>query len=87
MVLSARKIVRRLKLIVLFLFLTFCLYKGLVLVQEWIQPVDKYREPVGRAIKVFGVGAEEKDIIRREALRDGGISAAEQLKRFYRIGE
>ncbi|WJH34262.1 DUF4227 family protein [Paenibacillus aurantius] len=77
MIVSVRKIAQRFKLILLFVALTVCLYQLLALAQPWIKPVDRYREPTGRAVKVF----------RDEAVREEQLTMGERLKRFYWYGQ
>jgi hypothetical protein len=77
MIISLRKLVKGAKLVFVFLLLTYCLYQGMSIVREWIRPADRYREPSGRAVKVF----------REEAVWEEGFTLGERLKRFYWYGE
>ncbi|GIP32308.1 DUF4227 family protein [Paenibacillus sp. J2TS4] len=56
MILSVRKWVQRFKFLVTFVILTYLMYLLLAVITEWIQPMDRYREPGGRAVKVFHPG-------------------------------
>jgi len=71
------KWIERLKFIALFLALTFLLYHLLHLASDWMEPWDKYKEPAGNAVKVFGNGPNEQ---ADWTLRD-------RLKLFYWYGE
>lgn len=79
MIISVGKWLERLKFILLFLVLTLLFSKMFGALTAWIEPQQKYREPKGNAVKVFGAaankGAEEE------------ISFKERLKLFYWIGE
>jgi Na+-transporting NADH:ubiquinone oxidoreductase subunit NqrC len=77
MILSLRKARQRLKFIVLFIVLTFVLYHMLSLLAVWLQPQQRYREPFGRAEKVF----------QHEAMEDQKISVKQRLLQFYWYGE
>lgn len=44
---------KRAKFLTVFLLGTYVMYELLFTVSTWIAPVDKYREPHGRAVKVF----------------------------------
>ncbi|MGN7380891.1 DUF4227 family protein [Paenibacillus sp. SAFN-117] len=63
MILSVRKWVQRFKFLITFIVLTYLMYLLLAVISEWIQPADRYKEPGGRAVKVFQPGrlAEEPD--------------------------
>ncbi|MCZ8512860.1 YqzK family protein [Paenibacillus filicis] len=79
MVFHARKWMERFRFIVLFTAFTFLIYHALLLVTQWIEPAQKYKEPSGRAIKVFQPNEPF-------GLRDKA-SMGERLKLFYLIGE
>lgn len=55
MIVSLRKVWNRLKFVALFLLLTYAMAHLLGSVSDWISPVDKYREPQGKAMKVFQI--------------------------------
>ncbi|MDF2922055.1 MAG: hypothetical protein K0R57_969 [Paenibacillaceae bacterium] len=77
MILSLRKWIERAKFIALFVVLTFVLYQILAVLSSWMQPVHKYRQPVGRSVKVF---QQEKGTMDAESI-------SERLKLFYWYGE
>lgn len=81
MIISLRKISRWMQMMILVCLFSFILYKMLEVVQVWIQPVDKYREPIGDSLKVNAEYAKMptdaywlNDLITR-------------LKLFYFVGE
>ncbi len=67
----------RFKFLLLFVIFTFALYHFMVLVSSWLEPPQKYREPAGKAVKVFHhqISQVEKEPI------------SERLKLFYWYGE
>jgi hypothetical protein len=77
MVVSLRKWIDRAKFIALFAVLTFVLYQMLSVLTAWMQPVHKYRQPDGRALKVF---QQEPGTMDAESM-------PERLKLFYWYGE
>ncbi|MCI3920218.1 YqzK family protein [Paenibacillus sp. TRM 82003] len=77
MILPLRRWLHRLKYIMLFLVLTYAIYHVFDVVAAWIEP-DKYREPGGRAVKVF-----RQDAPTEEAYD----TVAERLRFFYWYGE
>jgi hypothetical protein len=79
MVLYFRKWINRLKFALLFAVCTFALYHVLAVLTTWIEPMNnKYREPSGRALKVFQY--------EHKSLLDGG-SISDRLRLFYWYGE
>ncbi len=76
MIVSLRKVMERGKFVILFIVLTFLLYHAFGIISAWIQPVERYREPKGRAVKVFQNGG----------FSENG-SMADRLKLFYWYGE
>lgn len=77
MIVSMRKWVERAKFMVLFVVLTIVLYQVLAVLNTWLQPVHKYRQPEGRAVKVF----------RQDTSTMDAPSISERLKLFYWYGE
>ncbi|WP_274651719.1 DUF4227 family protein [Paenibacillus humicola] len=77
MVVSVRKMVRRLIFIVLLVLLTFVTYGSCRYIAAWIAPDDPYRVPQGQALKVFqpGLGGT------------GSESIVDRLRLFYWYGE
>ncbi|MCY9517183.1 DUF4227 family protein [Paenibacillus apiarius] len=78
MIVPVRKLLERLKFIALFLLLTYAMAHLFGTVTEWISPVDKYREPHGKAVKVF------------QADEDANLEPAtftDRLRLFYWLGE
>lgn len=77
MIFSLRKWIERAKFIVLFVLLTFVLYQMLAVLTAWMEPVQKYRQPSGSAVKVFN---QEYGTMDAEDM-------PERLKLFYWYGE
>lgn len=80
MVISLRKGLKWLRLVILFGALACMFFYSLKLFTDWITPVDHYRIPEGHAVKVFG----------RQALSEGyehPIALLERLRFFYWYGE
>ena len=77
MVVSLRKIFRRLLFVILLSVLTFVMYGSCRYIAAWIAPDDPYRIPQGHALKVFKPDPDGPDA--------GTIS--ERLKLFYWYGE
>ena len=67
----------RLRFTIFFLVMTVVLHSLLGWFQGWLTPVDPYKEPEGRAVKVFqsGVGHE------------ADTSPGDRLRLFYWLGE
>lgn len=79
MIISVRQISRFLRMIVFVAILSFICFKVLGIVQAMIEPVDKYREPRGDAVKVDAPLAEAPPTAWEEVLG--------RLSLFYKIGE
>ncbi|MCZ8520610.1 MULTISPECIES: YqzK family protein [Paenibacillus] len=75
---SLRRWKERFRFLVLFTAFTVALYHALLLITGWIEPGSRYREPSGRAVKVF--------LNEGDALAGTG-TIRERLKLFYEIGE
>lgn len=71
-----RKWKERLLFFLLFIILTCMLYNVMLWTQSWIDPTPKYKEPSGKAVKVFG----DHMVADRGAFVD-------RLKFFYWYGE
>ncbi|PZE22016.1 DUF4227 family protein [Paenibacillus xerothermodurans] len=77
MVLYVRRWVEWSKYVILFVVFTYALYHMLITVSQWIEPTERYKEPTGRAVKVFN---------NHLSLSDQG-SMGDRLKLFYWLGE
>ena len=77
MIIPFRRWLERLKFLLVFSVLTYALYHLFGYVTAWMEP-NKYREPDGRAVKVF----QQQSVSESERL-----SAIDRLKLFYWIGE
>jgi len=77
MIISGRKLLKRLKYVILFLVLTYLMSYAVALFLDWIQPAHRYREPSGEAVKV----------LQQSMYDNGNISFTERLKLFYWYGE
>jgi len=77
MIFFYRKWLNRAKFILMFVIFTFMLYHLMAVVTEWVKPLDKYREPAGKSLKVFqhSGGIQESE------------SIFERLRLFYWYGE
>ncbi|MDF2644247.1 MULTISPECIES: DUF4227 family protein [unclassified Paenibacillus] len=79
MIFSYRKLVVRLRFILLFMTLTVILYQVMLVLTGWIQPVNKYRAPTGKSVKVFGQH-------EHASVSDTG-KMSDRLRLFYWYGE
>lgn len=78
MVVSVRKWLERLRFLIIFVALTYLMIYLIGLLSDWIAPVDRYREPQGKAVKVF----------RQEPMEDlTAATMADRLRLFYWYGE
>ncbi|TKH41867.1 YqzK family protein [Paenibacillus sp. FSL R10-2782] len=80
MVLSLRRGLKWLRLVILFGAFACMFYYSLGMFRDWITPVDHYRIPEGHAVKVFG-GQELSDVPEHKA------AVSERLRFFYWYGE
>lgn len=81
MIISLSRISRWMQMMILVCLFSFILYKMLEVVQVWIQPVDKYREPRGDTLKVNAEHAE------RQTDAAWLNELITRLKLFYFVGE
>ncbi|GFZ99333.1 hypothetical protein GCM10008018_51970 [Paenibacillus marchantiophytorum] len=79
MIFSYRKLLVRLRYMLLFMALTVILYQVMFVLSGWIQPVNKYRTPTGKSVKVFD---QQEHVL----LSDKG-SMSQRLRLFYWYGE
>jgi hypothetical protein len=80
MVISLRRGLKWLRLVVLFVVLACMFYYSLRLFTDWITPVNHYRIPEGHAVKVFG-GQDLSDTPEHKT------AVSERLRFFYWYGE
>ncbi|OCT12462.1 hypothetical protein A8709_32060 [Paenibacillus pectinilyticus] len=78
MIFSYRKLIVRLQYVFVFMALTIILYQVMMVVSDWIQPVNKYKAPTGHSVKVFG---------QTEHVSFDSNSISERLRLFYWYGE
>lgn len=78
MIISLKRWIHRAKFIIIFMVCTYLVFEILTTVTAWISPVDKYREPHGKAVKVFNPNAEM--LIQSDAFAD-------RLLLFFWLGE
>lgn len=78
MIISLRKWLLFIKLVIVFLALSLLFYKMIGWFDTWIFPADKYGTPQGAAVKAFHHGDG--------STAEGG-SLVERLKIFYWYGE
>jgi hypothetical protein len=77
MIISFRKWIERAKFMFLFFLFTFILYHLFGFFSAWIEPAQRYKEPTGRAIKVFQ---------QHEYFGDN-VSMKDRLRLFFWYGE
>jgi hypothetical protein len=77
MIFYVRNWLLRGKFVLVFVVLTYMLYHFLLVVTEWIQPAERYKEPFGKSVKVFH---------NHVSMTDRG-PMGERLKLFYWLGE
>lgn len=80
MVISLRKGLRWVRLVILFGALACMFFYSFRLFTDWITPVDHYRIPEGHAVKVFGGQASPEGAEQQMTL-------LERLRFFYWYGE
>lgn len=78
MIMSLYALLRRLIFIVLFLMMTYALIHLLDIMRDWVFPADKYRQPLGKAMKVFQL---------KDGLEKQQFSFVERLRLYYWLGE
>ncbi|WP_028548746.1 DUF4227 family protein [Paenibacillus sp. UNC451MF] len=76
MIFSFRKWMGRFKFLLVFMVFSYALYHMLLALTQWIEPTHRYKEPTGKAVKVF----------QNHVMTDQG-PMSERLKLFYWIGE
>jgi hypothetical protein len=82
MIFSLKRLLSGMKMVILFIIFTYFLYHLLGLVNNWIEPMNRYKEPNGRAVKVFQY--------ERPSMDKGSVDSVdmvERLKFFYWYGE
>ncbi|GBF11551.1 DUF4227 family protein [Tepidibacillus infernus] len=79
MFITLKRILEWLILFVFFFLLTLFLYQLVLILSDWIQPIDQFKEPSGRAVKVIDMG-NGTEIRNSEDVID-------RLKLFYWLGE
>jgi hypothetical protein len=77
MIFYVREWLVRGKYVLFFLVLTSILYHMLLIVAQWIEPTERYKEPPGQSVKVF-----QNHVSLSEQAPMG-----ERLKLFYWLGE
>jgi hypothetical protein len=77
MIFHVREWLVRGKLVLIFLVFTYIMYHMLLAITAWIEPTERYKEPVGRSVKVFQ---------NHVSLMDQA-PMGERLKLFYWLGE
>ncbi|MVP00109.1 DUF4227 family protein [Paenibacillus lutrae] len=78
MILSVHKWLQRTRFLILFISLTYLLYRLLSVFSYWVEPADKYRHPGGASVKVFQ---------QHNLHTDGSATMSERLRLFYWYGE
>lgn len=78
MIFSLRKLIERIKFMLIFIILTYFIYHLVGAVTSWIQPTDPYKQPIGRAVKVFNTTSD---------MNGNSVTARDRLAFFYWYGE
>lgn len=79
MIFSYRKLLVRLRFILMFMALTVVIYQVMLVLSSWIEPVNRYRTPTGKSVKVFGQ--------HEHATSGESGSMSDRLRLFYWYGE
>lgn len=53
MIVYVRKWIQRTRFVLTFVVLTYAMYHLVSFIADWMEPAYRYREPTGRAVKVF----------------------------------
>ncbi|WP_312886646.1 DUF4227 family protein [Paenibacillus foliorum] len=77
MIFNIRRWMGRFKFVLVFCVFTYALYHMLIVITQWIEPTQRYKEPAGKAVKVF---QNQVSISDQGSMRD-------RLKLFYWLGE
>lgn len=77
MIISFRKWSRRVRFVCIFIMFVYLLFHLLGYVTDWIIPKDKYKTPLGHAVKAFH---------HRQSDQEQG-SIMDRLRLFYWYGE
>jgi hypothetical protein len=80
MIFSYRKWMTRFRFILLFMALTVVLYQVMIVLSDWIQPVNKYKTPTGKSVKVIGQPQHASTVTDASSMSD-------RLRLFYWYGE
>jgi hypothetical protein len=68
----------RLKFTIMFFVLTLAVYYLFQIVSGWVEPAERYKEPTGKAVKVFQ---------NQNSYGEQSTSLADRLFLFYWYGE
>ncbi|MGI6127828.1 MAG: DUF4227 family protein [Planifilum sp.] len=79
MVVSVRRLVEWIKFLLLFVLFTVLMYQVFALFSDWLEPRYPYREPAGRAVKVFSPSPPPT--------HPESVDIGERLLLFYHLGE
>lgn len=79
MFITIKRIIEWVFLFIMFLFITLFLYEIFILLDDLISPIDKYKEPNGKAIKVIDMYGTSGDTYLNDFLH--------RLQIYYWIGE
>ncbi|MFD2168882.1 DUF4227 family protein [Tumebacillus lipolyticus] len=81
MIISVRQLSRFFRMVIFTVIFSFICFKVLMIVQEMIQPTNKYKEPVGGdAVKV---DARYEEVLPERSYQEW----FDRLSQFYEIGE
>lgn len=78
MIVSVRRWITRLKFTVMFFVLTLVVYYLFQWISGWIEPAQRYKEPNGKAVKVFQ---------QHTGYGESSSTIADRLMLFYWYGE
>lgn len=78
-IVAFKRLMEWIMLFALFLLFTLIIYKLVFMVNDWLQPIDKFKEPSGRSIKVIEMSPNQTEINLK--------STVDRLHLFYIVGE
>ena len=80
MVIAIKRLFEWMMLFIFFFLLTIMLYRFVLVLGDWVSPIEKSEEPIGRSIKVVEMSDNNSLLSSKEAF-------IKRLKFFYWVGE
>lgn len=77
MIFSVRIWLERIKFVFLFLLFTYLISLCIHMINDWIEPAQRYKEPMGKAVKV----------VQQQELYSEPYTLKDRLRFFYWYGE